>query len=121
MFFGSKVEKNIKTGGCINPGVLSGGKSYQARKLFSQAQRIFKEASPKKLCSLVECKTYGPSEVLAIIPEATSEQLAKFFDILEESSSSNTSERPSVVVGKVEKDLSKEAKAVDSSEVDYQI
>ena len=76
MFFGSKVEKNIKTGGCINPGVLSGGKSFQARKLFSQAQRIFKEASPKKLCSLVECKTYGPSDVLAIIPEATSEQLA---------------------------------------------
>ena len=115
MFFGSKVEKNIKTGGCINPGVLSGGKSYQARKLFSQAQRIFKEASPKKLCSLVECKTYGPSEVLAIIPEATSEQLANFFDVLEESRSCNTSDRPSIVVGQVEKDLVKEAKAVDSS------
>ena len=115
MFFGSKVEKNIKTGGCITSDVLSGGKSFQARKLFSQAQRIFKEASPKKLCSLVECKTYGPSEVLEILPEATSEQLAKFFDILEESSSCNTSDRPSIVVGQVEKDLSKEAKAVDSS------
>ena len=63
----------------------------------------------------MECKTYGPSEVLAIIPEATSEQLANFFDVLEETRSCNTSDRPSIVVGQVEKDLVKEAKAVDSS------
>ena len=115
MFFGSKVEKKIKTGGCIDPRSLSGERSSHSWKLFSKTQKNFKNASPKTLCSLVGCETYTPSEVLGIMPEATAEQLAKFFDLLEERSSSKTSEQPTIVLGKEEKDLNNEAKPVDAS------
>ena len=40
---------------------------------------------PKLLCQVAEMVSVTPLEVLSLIPEATTEQLCKFFDLIEKS------------------------------------
>lgn len=56
---------------------------------FSKVQQIFPNLPPTALCSLVEMTSFIPSDVIAITPEASSEQIAQFFDLMEDVSSSH--------------------------------
>ena len=51
----------------------------------SKVARIFPNMEPKLLCQLAEMVSVTPLEVLSLIPEATTEQLCKFFDMIEKS------------------------------------
>ena len=51
---------------------------------FSKVAKIFPDMEPKLLCQVSEMVTFTPLEVLALIPEATSTQLCKFFDLVEQ-------------------------------------
>ena len=59
----------------------------RSRKLFCEARKIFTDLSAKDLCTLAEMKTFTPSDVIGIVPDASPEQLAKFFEIIEETAS----------------------------------
>ena len=84
MFFGGKSKLSTETSGAIKPG-SSGSKKRQGTWLsFSRVHQIFPDLPTKTLCTLVELPTFTPSDVLAVVPLASAEQLSKFFDIVEE-------------------------------------
>ena len=124
MFFGGKSQRKTETGGFIGPRFAGIEKRPQARVSFSRAQKIFPDVPPKTLCTLVELPSFSPSDVFAVVPQASSEQLAKFFDIVEESRSSQHMHSPIVEdmkEEKVPKGDSKKSEAVESTavETDY--
>ena len=51
----------------------------------SKVAKIFPNMEPKLLCQVAEMVSVTPLEVLSLIPEATTEQLCKFFDLIEKS------------------------------------
>ena len=87
MFFGGKLNKKTEIAGSTEPRPTERTVRHRAGKLFCKAQKIFKELSAKDLCKLVELKSFEPSDVIAIVPDASPEQLAKFFEIVEETAS----------------------------------
>ena len=50
----------------------------------SKVAKIFPDMEPKLLCQLAEMASFTPLEVLAVVPEATSIQLCKFFDLVDQ-------------------------------------
>ena len=50
----------------------------------SKVAKIFPDMEPKLLCQVSEMVTFTPLEVLALIPKATTTQLCKFFDLVEQ-------------------------------------
>ena len=50
----------------------------------SKVAKIFPDMEPKLLCQLAEMASFTPLEVLAVFPEATSIQLCKFFDLVDQ-------------------------------------
>ena len=84
MFFGGKSKLSTETSGAIKPGSPGSKKPQGTWLSFSRVQKIFPELPTKTLCTLVELPTFTPSDVLAVVPLASPEQLAKFFDIVEE-------------------------------------
>ena len=96
MFFGGKSERNTQTGGSTEPRSVGFEKRPQAWLSFSKVQKVFPDIPPKTLCTLVELSDFSPSNVFAVVPQASSEQLSKFFDIVEESRSPQDKNRPTV-------------------------
>ena len=87
MFFGRKLNKKTEKSGSTEPRSTERIVSSRAGKLFSKAHKIFTDLSAKDLCTLVELTSFAPSDVLAIVHDASPEQLAKFFEIVEETAS----------------------------------
>lgn len=116
MFFGGKGQRKIETGGSNQP--LSTGvvKRPHAWLSLTRVQKVFHDIPPKTLCTLVESPSFSPSDVLAIVPQATSEQLAQYFDIVEESISSQPSQHPVVQINKDEKNLKSDGKNSEAGE-----
>ena len=96
MFFGRKSERNTQTGGSTEPRSVGIEKRPQAWLSFPKVQKVFPDIPPKTLCTLVELSDFSPSNVFAVVPQASSEQLSKFFDIVEESRSPQDKNRPIV-------------------------
>ena len=90
--------------------MISGGKprqkidsdKVQARRRanlrFSRVQKIFPTLSAKAICSLVELTSFVPSDVICLVPEASPEQLGKFFDHVDEILSLQSVEKSPVEV-----------------------
>ena len=58
----------------------------------SKVAKIFPDMEPKLLCQLAEMVSFTPLEVLAVVPEATSKQLCKFFDLVDQTKQAPTSD-----------------------------
>ena len=80
MFFGGKSKESSETSGAIK--TLSTVR--QPRLSFSRVYKIFPDLPTKTLCTLLDLPLFSPLDVHAVIPHASSDQLAKFFDIVEE-------------------------------------
>ena len=69
----------------------------------SKVAEIFPKLEPKLLCQVAEMVSVTPLEVLSLIPEATTEQLCKFFDLIEKSKQAPKSDsRREVLIEKTE-------------------
>ena len=66
-------------------------------------QKLFPDLPAKVLCNLVELPTFKPYKVLAIVPDASSDQPVKFFDIGNETISTKDLDHSNVRVKETEK------------------
>ena len=80
MFFGGKSKQSSETSGAIK----THSSVKRPRLSFSRVYKIFPDLPTKTLCTLLDLPSFSPLDVHAVIPHASSDQLAKFFDIVEE-------------------------------------
>lgn len=80
MFFGGKSKQSSETSGAIK----TQSTVRRPRLSFSRVYKIFPDLPTKTLCTLLDLPSFSPLDVHAVIPHASSDQLAKFFDIVEE-------------------------------------
>ena len=83
MYFMRKRNEKIESCGSGEPGPVEIERRPTALLPFSRVQKIFHELSAKDLCNLMELSSFAPSDVLAVVPNATSKQLGEFFGIVE--------------------------------------
>ena len=59
----------------------------------SKVAEIFPNLGPKVICQLAEMVSYTPVEVQSLVPEATTKQICRFFDLVKATSSTPASSK----------------------------
>ena len=103
MFFPGKSKQSSESCASIKPPSPDMNKTGQAWLPFSRVYKIFPDLPAKTLCTLVSLTSFKPMDVLAVVPDASSDQLAHFFDIVEETISSPKVDLPEAEVKDKEK------------------
>ena len=83
MFLMRKRNEKIEIDGSAKPCSVEIERRPSAWLPFSKVQKIFPGLPPKDLCNLVQLSSFAPSDVLGLVPKATSKQLGNFFEIVE--------------------------------------
>ena len=78
-----KRNEKIEIDGSAKPCSVEIERRPSAWLPFSKVQKIFPGLPPKDLCNLVQLSSFAPSDVLGLVPKATSKQLGNFFEIVE--------------------------------------
>lgn len=103
MFFTGKSKLSSESCASIKAPSPEMNKTGQGWLPFSRVFKIFPDLPTKTLCTLVSLTSFKPMDVLAVVPDASSDQLANFFDIVEETISSPKVDLPDAEVKDKEK------------------